>query len=221
MRNLSITIALLLVGFSYCEQTDKFCRDLSEENVCLACVSKSYLDSDNKCQPVPNGKQIANCLYHREEDSQIICDFCSLGFHSGKSSCVKCKIENCGTCDSNANECAGCFNGMVLNEDETACIKATNLCSENCKSCFSGNISPITGCFECNTGYMMNFRDMDAINCIPASNLFCWIFDDKLDRCFICDDQNYISLDGHCHPISSHSPVLTKPQDRVKHTLAY
>ena len=92
-----IILLLVLTGHSNCKK-DK-CLNYDQDDNCIKCQSKYYLDDKNNCRACPEGcescdkNQCKSCLpkYFKEEKSCLSCpNSCLICFT--KSTCSKCEV---------------------------------------------------------------------------------------------------------------------------------
>ncbi|CAD2216089.1 hypothetical protein AGDE_15352 [Angomonas deanei] len=186
------------------------CKQCISTNVCSACENENQVVSGNKCVT-----KIDHCEV--PDPSGVGCSKCEANYKASGNGCVRCAISDCGRCDTD-NKCSVCLNGLTLNKDNTACVKAlpncieqmTNNACEKCKSGYTINdasqctICQIDGCGKCNeinvcsacqNGY--KFSD-DKTKCEPVCNVPNCHQCGSTDKCVSCEVRFGANSNGQC-----------------------
>ncbi|KAH0576070.1 Cysteine-rich membrane protein 2 [Spironucleus salmonicida] len=192
------------------------------ECVCQAAVHCAVCSADgDKCKSCVAGYQI---------DDKETCTNCAINYVKIGEKCVKCQVDNCDTCSTDAQTCVKCKNNFVPNGNkcdacrdngpECLCGTAVNCatCAPNadkCKSCV-GNFDPkaTTPCTDCLDGFFKSDVSGKSTctacsdkctNCTSA--VTCTACQDGFsvdgNKCVTCEDAN-------CNICSANKNVCTK-----------
>ncbi|KAH0576091.1 Cysteine-rich membrane protein 2 [Spironucleus salmonicida] len=192
------------------------------ECVCQAAVHCAVCSADgDKCKSCVAGYQI---------DDKETCTNCAINYVKIGEKCVKCQVDNCDTCSTDAQTCVKCKNNFVPNGNkcdacrdngpECLCGTAVNCatCAPNadkCKSCV-GNFDPkaTTPCTDCLDGFFKS--DVSGKSTCTACSDKCTNCT-SADTCTACQDG--FSVDGNkcvtcedtnCKICSANKNVCTK-----------